>query len=98
MSARGYAVSRCVRVISSWGAHVSNLLRPASVGIWVGEAQGTHHDRVTQRRHAASLIVDQIPEAHPEIAVESHQLQLLDRIIVGRTGVDLDSRQQHWHL
>ena len=38
------------------------------------------------------------PQAHPALAVEPHQLQLLDRIIVGRTGIDLDFPEQHWKL
>src|SRR5262245_53023557 len=51
-----------------------------------------------RRGPGPSLVVDQSPEAHPALAVEAHELQLLDRIIVGRTGVDLDTRQQHREL
>src|SRR5215470_19984007 len=54
--------------------------------------------RVSADRHCLSLVVDQIPEPHPALAVKPHQLQLLDRPIVGRTGVDFDSRQQHREL
>src|SRR5689334_15555359 len=39
--------------------------------------------------------VEQFAEAHPPPAVEALELKLLDRIEIGRTGVDLDPGQQH---
>ena len=39
-----------------------------------------------------------LAEQHPALAVEARELQLLERIEVGRTGVDLDPGQQHRQL
>jgi hypothetical protein len=55
-------------------------------------------EQIARNPYCGSLVVDQIPEAHPALAVEPHQLQLLDRIVMGRTGADFDAGQQHRQL
>src|SRR5262249_8982584 len=43
----------------------------------------------------ADFAGDDVAEQMPRLAVELHQLHLLDRKEVVRTGVDLDARQHH---
>src|SRR5262245_38444035 len=47
---------------------------------------------------AADVAGDHRTEQHPSLAVEASHLHLLDRIEIGRAGVDLDPRQQHWQF
>src|SRR3954471_10230759 len=42
-----------------------------------------------------NLLADHSSKQHPALAVKTGQLYLLDRIEIGWTGIDLDTRQQH---
>jgi hypothetical protein len=41
------------------------------------------------------LLPQHVAKQHPAFAVESRKLDLLDRVKVGRAGVDPDPREEH---
>ena len=45
-------------------------------------------------RSVADLAAHDVAEQFPSLALEAHQLQLLDQVEVGGRGIDLDARQQ----
>src|SRR5437762_800579 len=49
-------------------------------------------------RWKASVRRQDLPETLPLLAIEAHELHLLDRRMVVRCGIDLDAGQEHWQL
>src|SRR5262249_6794735 len=49
-------------------------------------------------RGSGALAVQDVAEQLPVLALEARQLRRLDRIVVGRAGVDRDARQQQRRL
>src|SRR2546421_2392303 len=46
----------------------------------------------------ASVRCEDFAETFPLLAIESHELHLLDWHMVVRRGIDLDARQKHWQF
>src|SRR6516225_11962545 len=79
-----------------WGSWASSLSsRPSE--LLAARRAVTQRVRVGTTRDSSRTSIPrlQFAETFPALAVEAHELHLVDRHVIGRRSVDLDAREQH---